>query len=126
LSPVEAARQLAALAVETKRTSLDVIGAVAREYVRVSPVSYFGTWLRHARHDMPALLRRVSCPALVLVGERDPVTTDSYIALIARLVPDVRIVRVPGATHALPRADPDGFNDAVIAFIRQVGGSGGR
>jgi pimeloyl-ACP methyl ester carboxylesterase len=59
---------------------------------------------------------------MVLAGDRDPVTHGSYLALIERIAPDVRIVRVPGATHALPRADPVRFNAAVIAFIRQVGG----
>ena len=113
-------KQAWALLKEGTRTSLGVIGAVARDYVSSSPAKYIGTWIKHAGDDMPARLARIRCPALILAGTRDPVVTREYIELLHHRIPDARVEWIPGGTHALPRGTADAFNRAVIAFVREL------
>jgi 2-hydroxy-6-oxonona-2,4-dienedioate hydrolase len=111
-------RQAWALAKEATRTSPAVIGAVARDYFSSSPAKYIGTWIKHADDDMPARVKRITCPALILVGTRDPVATREYIELLRHRMPDARVEWIAGGTHALPRGHAAEFNRAVIAFVR--------
>jgi pimeloyl-ACP methyl ester carboxylesterase len=80
-----------------------VIGAVARDYIRTSPLRYLGTWLRHGDDDLLARLRHVQCPALVLAGDADPVCRPAFIELLRHRMPRARVEWVRGGTHALPR-----------------------
>jgi pimeloyl-ACP methyl ester carboxylesterase len=116
----ELARQAWGLAVEARRTSLGVIAAVAREYVRTSPVRYVGTWLRHSRDELPGRLRRIQCPALILAGDADPVCRPEFIELLRHRLPHAEVEWVRGGTHALPRGHAAEFNRRVIEFIRRI------
>lgn len=117
---LDTVRQAGALAVEATRVSLHVMRGVARDYLRTPPQRYIGTWLRHGGHDLASLLPQVSCPVLVLVGESDPVSTDGFVRLLLRRLPEARVERVAGATHALPRGNPDEFNVRVLRFVGEV------
>lgn len=113
-------RQAWGLTVETFRTSLPVIGAVVRDYIGTTPPRYIGTWLRHAGHDLSALLPRVQCPALILAGDADPVCRPSFIELLRHRLPHARVEWVRGGTHALPRGHAAQFNRAATTFIRNL------
>ena len=114
-------RQAWGLAVEAGRTSLGVIGAVARDYIRTSPLRYAGTWVRHGKDDLIARLPHVQCPALVLAGDADPVSRPEFIELLRHRIPRARVEWVTGGTHALPRGQADEFNRIVIGFVREIG-----
>jgi pimeloyl-ACP methyl ester carboxylesterase len=114
----ELLRQALGLAVEARRTTLKVIGAVAREYVRTSPLRYLGTWLRHGDDDLLARLPAVRCRALVLAGDADPVCRPDFIELLRHRMPLARVEWIRGGTHALPRGHADAFNRAVIEWMR--------
>jgi pimeloyl-ACP methyl ester carboxylesterase len=116
----EVVRQAWALAVETRRTSLGVIRAVAREYVVTSPLRYLGTWIRHGRHDLLGVLPRVRCPALVLAGDADPVCRPAFIELLRHRMPAAQVEWVRGGTHALPRGHAAAFNRIVTGFVRST------
>jgi 2-hydroxy-6-oxonona-2,4-dienedioate hydrolase len=113
----ELLRQAWGLAVEARRTTLGVIGAVARDYIRTSPLRYLGTWVRHGDDDLLARLRHVQCPALVLAGDADPVCRPSFIELLRHRMPRARVEWVRGGTHALPRAHAAAFNRAATRFV---------
>jgi 2-hydroxy-6-oxonona-2,4-dienedioate hydrolase len=117
----EVLRQAWALAVETRRTTLPVIGAVAREYIVTSPFRYLGTWLRHGGHDLLARLPQVSCPALILAGDADPVSRPEFIEVLRHRLPDAQVEWVRGGTHALPRAHAGEFNRIIAGFVQAVG-----
>lgn len=114
------ARQALGLGREATRTSFGVIRAVARDYLSTSPVRYIGTWLRHARDDMPARLGRIRCPTLIVVGDADPVCRPDFVERLRHAIPHARVERVPGGTHALPRGHADRFNRTVVPFARRV------
>lgn len=113
-------RQALGLAVEARRTSLRVIGAVAREYVTTSPVRYVGTWLRHGHDDFLTRLPRVQCPTLILTGDADPVCRSEFVELLRHRVPQAQVEWVRGGTHALPRGQSEEFNRRVIGFVRET------
>lgn len=117
----ELVRQAWGLAVETWRTSPQVIAAVARDYIRTSPVRYIGTWLRHSRDELPRLLPRVQCPTLILAGDADPVCRPEFIDLLRKRIPHATVAWVRGGTHALPRGHVEEFNRRVIAFTGALG-----
>ena len=113
-------RQAWALLREARRAPVPVVLRVLSDYVRVSPLAYVGTWLRYGRDRPLERLRAVTCPVLVLVGTRDPVIDPLFLDVMLRRLPDVRLERVPGAGHALPRAQAAQFNSAVTAFCRII------
>ena len=115
----ELVRQAWGLLVEVRRTSIGVIGAVAREYVRTSPFRYLGTWLRHGRDDLTDRLPRAQCPALILAGDADPVCSPAFIELLRHRIPHAKVEWVRGGTHALPRGHAAEFNRSVMRFIRE-------
>ena len=115
----ELVRQAWGLLVEARRTSIGVIGAVAREYVRTSPFRYLGTWLRHGRDDLTDRLPRAQCPALILAGDADPVCSPAFIELLRHRIPHAKVEWVRGGTHALPRGHAAEFNRSVVRFIRE-------
>lgn len=119
-----ATRQAVALGREAFRTTPAVIGAVAREYVSTSPLRYLGTWLKYSGDDMMSRLPRVTCPALVLSGDRDPIAPSGYLELLRHRLTAARVERVRGGTHALPRGHATEFNRVVTAWIREVSASG--
>jgi pimeloyl-ACP methyl ester carboxylesterase len=95
-----------------------VIGAVARDYVRTSPLAYVGTWVRGARDEPCAAAPRVTCPALLMVGTRDPVAERRFVAQLAAHLPNAQIAWLEAGGHALPRDSAAGFNAAAITFLR--------
>jgi pimeloyl-ACP methyl ester carboxylesterase len=115
----ELLRQAWGLTVEARRTTLRVIGAVARDYITTSPLRYLGTWVRHGDDDLLARLKHVQCPALVLAGDADPVCRPAFIELLRHRMPRARVEWVPGGTHALPRGHADAFNRAITAFVAE-------
>jgi pimeloyl-ACP methyl ester carboxylesterase len=116
----ELVRQVGGLAVEAFRTSLHVLAGVARDYVRTSPARYFGTWLRHSRHDLLALLPLVQCRALILAGDADPVCRPDFVELLRHRLPAARVEWVRGGTHALPRGHAAAFNRIVTHFVQSA------
>jgi pimeloyl-ACP methyl ester carboxylesterase len=113
-------RQAWALAKEAVRAPVPVVLRVLSDYVRTSPFAYVGTWIRYAQDRTQDDLIRVQCPALVLVGTRDPVVRTDYLELLLHRLPQPRLERIAGGTHALPRSSAPEFNRAVIAFCRSL------
>jgi pimeloyl-ACP methyl ester carboxylesterase len=63
--------------------------------------------------------RRTPHPTLVLWGERDPALVRANAERLERWVPDVRVLRVPGAGHFVQSDAPDAVNDALVRFVRR-------
>ena len=63
------------------------------------------------------LLPRLSRPALLIVGERDPKFRDIN-RRMAELIPDARLAIVPGAGHNTHLENPPGFARLVTRFLR--------
>ena len=71
------------------------------------------------RFDFLAELRDITCPTLVLAGERDPITPVADAEeIVAALPPDlVRFERFADCGHGVQRDDPDRAEQVLRAFI---------
>ena len=58
----------------------------------------------------------VAVPTLVLQGDRDEVTLEHSLAVVAAL-PDARLAVLPG-THGLPLESPDVVNPLIVQFLQ--------
>ena len=61
-------------------------------------------------------LADITAPTLVLQGDRDEVTVEHSLAVVAAL-PEARLAVLPG-THTLPLEHPELVNPLVLSFLR--------
>ena len=64
--------------------------------------------------------RGISCPSLVLLGEYDLMFIKAS-ELLARTIPDVRHVVMPGLGHMTAIEDPEGTLREILGFLRSIG-----
>jgi 3-oxoadipate enol-lactonase len=69
--------------------------------------------------------KRIQARTLVLHGDADKVVDPRNGRLLARLIPDARLVTFPELGHLLFWEDPDGFAAAVLNFLAPAGPSRG-
>ena len=74
----------------------------------------------------PARLWQVEVPALVVVGDRDPVVPVPQALALARQLPDARLFVVPACGHEVPAERPGLFTEALTGFYRAVDTGGQR
>ena len=87
------------------------------EYVREFPAAL--PWIRHVHIDLTERLPRIRHPILLVWGDADPISPPAVGARLAELLPDARLVVVPGGDHALAR---DRAHDVAREVIRHLGG----
>mgnify|MGYP006196169403 CR=1 FL=1 len=51
-----------------------------------------------------------------------PAVMAGNVALLKHELPDLTVMEIPGASHALPRSQHNAFNAAIIGFAQRVGG----
>ncbi len=73
-------------------------------------------WLRDA--DLRAEARAVACPTLLLHGAADPLMPLAAAESLTGLLPDARLVALPGTAHAPFLSDPERTIRAAAAFLR--------
>jgi pimeloyl-ACP methyl ester carboxylesterase len=66
----------------------------------------------------PAELHRIDCPALVVVGDRDPFVPVEHAAALARQLPDGRLFVAPDCNHVVTVRQPRLFNEVAASFYR--------
>lgn len=65
--------------------------------------------------------RRVRCPVLAIQGEDDEYGTMDQVERIARLAPDVELVRLADCRHSPHRDQPGAVLDALVRFVDRLG-----
>ena len=68
-------------------------------------------------HALGEGVSRITCPTLVLHGDRDRVVDPRNAQVLADLLPDVRVHMVPGGGHLWFWEQPERFVDEVTAFL---------
>ena len=102
---------------DVPREPLSIVPLIAQAYLRAGFTRWLRTWIAGKRHDSFAAAARVSAPALVLVGDRDPVVSVAFGEALAEAIPGGRVEVVPGGTHAVIYATAERFNQAVARFL---------
>jgi pimeloyl-ACP methyl ester carboxylesterase len=59
---------------------------------------------------------KVSCPALIVIGERDMMTSPKSAAALAQAIPGSRTLRIATSGHSLMAEAPDAVLDALVDF----------
>lgn len=77
------------------------------------------------RDDVSGRLGKMDVPALVVVGEHDPISPVDEMEQIAQALPDSRWVVVPKAGHMAPLEQPEVFNNALQEFLTELEGKTG-
>jgi pimeloyl-ACP methyl ester carboxylesterase len=70
-----------------------------------------------SRADSVATLPRIACPTLVLCGEQDTRTTLAPHELMAREIPDARLVTIPDCGHMVTLERPEAVTAAMRAWL---------
>ena len=89
-------------------------------YAREGAVEAMINWYRAIVRGKTVELRRTDAKALVLWGEQDRHLGRELATPSPDLVPNARVVFVPGATHWLQHDAPARVNEELIAFFRGV------
>ncbi|MBI5672124.1 MAG: alpha/beta fold hydrolase [Nitrospirae bacterium] len=69
------------------------------------------------RPDSVTLLKHITCPTQIIVGELDLPTPPSDAKLMADLIPNARLAIIPVAAHLSNLEQPDQFNETISAFV---------
>jgi 3-oxoadipate enol-lactonase len=72
------------------------------------------------RPDSTPDLPRISCPALIIVGQEDVVTPAADAELLAHSIPRAELVVLPRVGHLSNLEAPDGFSSALTRFLSRA------
>jgi len=80
-------------------------------------------WLDPAFRDwnIEAYLQEVKCPILAIQGEDDEYGTMEQIERVARLAPDVELLKLAKCGHSPHRDQPSAVVEAASRFVRSLG-----
>ena len=116
-----ALRQAARLALAGTREPLSLLPIMLLDYLSAGLRRSFATF-RYALEDpIEEKLPRVRVPTLVVRGARDPIVPQRWAEGVARLLPEGRLVVVPGAAHTMNYGAPSELARVVRAFVREGG-----
>lgn len=103
------------MAMHTNRAAEEVVTSLVMENWRL------WTYRRTEQALSPPAIGRleeISCPVLVIVGDRDLPHILDIASLIEAEVEDATTITIPGAGHIVNLDTPDAFNEAVAAFVK--------
>jgi pimeloyl-ACP methyl ester carboxylesterase len=100
-----------------RAASLSFLPILALDALRAGPL----TLLRAARslcsHDIGAELGSVTAPTLLVWGDRDALVPATWASEVQAVIPDARLLILPGAGHVANYDRPGPFNAATRAFL---------
>jgi 3-oxoadipate enol-lactonase len=95
--------------------------ARTREVVLANdPLAFAAACRANAARDWTGDLDRITCPVLVLAGERDPGSATGSAETFRERLSDVEVHLVQGASHAIPIERPEVANRLLLAFLDRL------
>lgn len=82
------------------------------------PINYYRAAVREGPASLSRRVRPVQAPTLVIWGERDRYLVPELTAGLEQWVPNVRVERLPGASHWVQHDAPQRVNELLIDFLR--------
>ncbi len=71
-------------------------------------------------HRATDRLHQIKAPTLVITGDADLLISPGNSDVLARSIPDAKLVKVPGGSHGFNLETPDVFNRHVLDFLAGV------
>ncbi|MBI3808050.1 MAG: alpha/beta fold hydrolase [Nitrospirae bacterium] len=72
------------------------------------------------RPDSTPLLKQITCPTQIIVGELDQATPPPDARLMADQIPNARLAIIPQAAHLANLEQPERFNQIIAAFASEL------
>lgn len=107
------------LAVSLARTAPALAPTLARDALRTGPASLLRGALQATRSDLRSELSAIRAPTLLVWGERDALLPPALGDVWQEALADVRLVRLPGASHVPMWEAPDAFTAVVADFLEE-------
>ncbi len=90
------------------------------EIMQADPRAYRTAMRALARFNVTTHLQEIRCPTLVVTGAEDTTIPPKTQTMLAQGIPQARQVVIPDAGHAVIADNPKAFNQALLAFLREV------
>lgn len=98
----------------------ELVKRVRDMMLKTKPEGAAGALLGMAeRDDQTALLSRITCPALIIVGQEDPITPVADSEKMKREIAGSQLVVMEKAAHVSNLERPEQFNEEMVRFLKQ-------
>ncbi len=92
--------------------------ALARPGALTAALNYYRALFRRNPLKAQALLRRIEAPVMVIWGERDRYLGKELAEPDPSWVPNLRVERLPDASHFVAEDRPDEVNSLLLEFLK--------
>jgi len=99
----------------------ELIGQGEARWLETSPLVVEGDFLACNAFDLMDEVEKISLPTLILCGTEDRLTPVRYAEYLHRKIRGSRLILVPGAGHMVMIERPEEMNQALDAFLQQLG-----
>ncbi len=104
-----------------REKSPELMARVA-EWIRTTPLEgYVGTSAAIPTIDVTHRLGEINVPCMALVGADDIAMPPAFSQVLAKGIPNCRMVEIPDAGHLSNLEQPEGFNYALEKFYGHIG-----
>ncbi|MFH2006338.1 MAG: alpha/beta hydrolase [bacterium] len=103
-----------------KTLDMEVFTELAGDFVRLDFETYAETLKALGEHDACDVVDRVTCPSLIITGDRDIMTPVKTAEHIRGRIPDCDLKVIKGATHYAAVEFPDQVIQAIEEFLRRA------
>jgi pimeloyl-ACP methyl ester carboxylesterase len=110
----------AGFAARTIAENPEVIEETWREQLKTDPRVRYYDLMACTRADLREELHKIACPALVMTGQEDTITTPADAQFIADRIAGARLVIVPDASHNLTVEQPARVNAEIERLLAQL------
>jgi pimeloyl-ACP methyl ester carboxylesterase len=112
--------QLGAVVMSGTRTDRQSVSLVMATLLAAGPMRMAAATNATLRADLAEEAAAVAIPTLLVWGEHDRLVPVEVGRRLAELIPDARLVTIPGAGHQAMWEAPEAFNSAVLPFLAGV------
>ena len=82
-----------------------------------NPAVHAAIWEMIAAFETHDRLKEITCPALILVGDRDPSTPPSTASALANAIAGAEVVVIPNASHLVTVEAPVAVSTEMQRFL---------
>lgn len=118
-------RQLGRWIVNARREGATQPQQTFRQWGEAGPRVFWRTLRFMDRHRIERVLPDVKVPATVVRGSRDPICPQPWAEEAVELLPDGRLVVIPGETHTIVLSAPTKLAEVVTAVLEERDPAGG-
>lgn len=95
--------------------------AFVKDEVGCYRFKYNGAAIRgHIEEDLWPYAERLRAPTLLMLGGKDSIVPAETVEKMKNTISGLKVVKVDGATHAIPQDQPKAFEEEVRAFVASL------